>query len=136
MTERSVIMQKQLVFLILLFVGAAVSIQGCVVAAVGVGAAGTVAYVRGDLQTVESADIDAVYKAVLKAIDELELSITQKTKDAMTAKIVARDAQDKKITIKLGATVEGATKLSIRVGLFGNERKSRLIYEQIKEYLD
>jgi len=134
--ERSVIMRKQLVFLILLFVGMAVSVQGCVVAAVGVGAAGTVAYIRGDLQTVESADIDAVYKAVLKAVDELELSITQKTKDAMTAKIVARDAQDKKITIKLGATVEGATKLSIRVGLFGNERKSRLIYEQIKEYLD
>ena len=129
-------MRKQLVFLILLFVGMAVSVQGCVVAAVGVGAAGTVAYIRGDLQTVESADIDAVYKAVLKAVDELELSITQKTKDAMTAKIVARDAQDKKITIKLGATVEGATKLSIRVGLFGNERKSRLIYEQIKEYLD
>ena len=129
-------MRKQLVFLILLLVGAAVSVQGCVVAAVGVGAAGTVAYIRGDLQTVESADIDAVYKAVLKAVDELELSITQKTKDAMTAKIVARDAQDKKITIKLGATVEGATKLSIRVGLFGNERKSRLIYEQIKEYLD
>lgn len=129
-------MRKQLVFLILLFVGVAVSVQGCMIAAVGAGAAGTVAYIRGDLQTVESADIDAVYKAVLKAIDELELSITQKTKDAMTAKIVARDAQDKKITIKLGATVEGATKVSIRVGLFGNERKSRLIYEQIKEYLD
>lgn len=129
-------MRKQLVFLILLFVGAAVSVQGCVVAAVGVGAAGTVAYVKGDLQTVESADIDAVYKAVSKAIDKLELSVTQKTKDAMTAKVVARDSQYKKITIKLGATAEGATKLSIRVGLFGNKRKSRLIYEQIKEYLD
>ncbi len=127
-------MRKQLVFLILLFVGAAVSVQGC--ATIKAGAAGTVAYIRGDLQTVESADINAVYKAVLKSIDELELSITQKTKDAMSAKIVARDAQDKKITIKLGATVEGATKVSIRVGLFGNERKSRLIYEQIKEYLD
>ena len=131
-------MRKQLVFLTLLFVGAAVSIQGCglELAVVGAAAGGTVAYVKGDLQTVESADIDAVYKAALKAVDELELSITQKTKDAMSAKIVARDAQDKKITIKLGATVEGATKVSIRVGLFGNKRKSRLIYEQIKEYLD
>jgi len=131
-------MRKQLVFLILLFISAAVSVQGCglELAVVGAGAAGTVAYIKGDLQTVESADIDAVYKAVLKAVDELELSITQKMKDAMTAKVVARDSQYKKITIKLGATAEGATKLSIRVGLFGNKRKSRLIYEQIKEYLD
>jgi hypothetical protein len=129
-------MRKQLLFLILLLVSAAVSVQGCMLAVVGAGAAGTVAYVRGDLQTVESADIDAVYKAVLKAIDELELSVTQKTKDAMSAKVIARDAQDKKITIKLSATAEGTTKLSIRVGLFGSETKSRLIYDGIKKYLD
>ena len=90
---------------------------GCVVAAVGVGAAGTVAYVRGDLQAVESKKLDVVYEATLKAIDELELNVTKKTKDALSAVIVARDAQDKKITIKLSATTEETTKLSIRVGL-------------------
>jgi len=46
-------MQKKQVVIMILFVGMAVFIQGCVVAAVGAGA-GTVAYVRGDLQTVES----------------------------------------------------------------------------------
>lgn len=101
----------------------------------GLGAAGTVAYIRGDLQTVESKNIDTVYKAVLAAMDELELAVTQKSKDALSAKVAARDAQDKKIKIKLAATAEGMTKISIRVGVFGSETKSRLIYDQIKKGL-
>jgi hypothetical protein len=108
--------------------------QGCVVAAVGAGA-GTVAYVRGDLEVVEREKLDVVYKATEKAISELELAVSKKTKDAMSAEIIARDSQDKKIRIRLSATAEGTTKLSIRAGLFGDETKSMLIYEQIKKNL-
>ncbi len=127
-------MQKKQVVIMILFVGMAVFIQGCVVAAVGAGA-GTVAYVRGDLQTVESKSLDDVYEATEKAIKELGLNVTKKTKDAMSATIVARDAQDKKITIKLSASTEETTKLSIRIGVFGSETKSRRIYEEIKKNL-
>ncbi|MHC4174295.1 MAG: DUF3568 family protein [Planctomycetota bacterium] len=128
-------MQKRQVFVMVLLVGTAALIEGCVIAAVGTGAAGTVAYVRGDLEAVESKKLDVVYEATLKAVDELELNVTKKTKDALSAVIVARDAQDKKITIKLSATTEETTKLSIRIGLFGSETKSRLIYQKIHEYL-
>ncbi len=127
-------MQKKQVVITILLVGMAVFIQGCVVAAVGAGA-GTVAYVRGDLQTVESKSLDDVYEAAEKAAKELGLNVTKKTKDAMSATIVARDAQDKKITIKLSATAEETTKLSIRIGVFGSETKSRRIYEEIKKNL-
>lgn len=127
-------MQKKQVVITILLVGTAVFIQGCVVAAVGAGA-GTVAYVRGDLQTVESKSLDDVYEAAEKAIKELGLNVTKKTKDAISATIVARDAQDKKITIKLSASAEETTKLSIRIGVFGSETKSRRIYEEIKKNL-
>ncbi len=127
-------MRTKQALLILLLVGPAVLIQGCVVAALGVGA-GTVAYVRGDLEAVEAKKLDEVYEATEKAIEELELNVTKKSKDAMSATIVARDAQDKKITIKLGATTEDTTKISIRIGLFGSETKSRLILDKIKENL-
>jgi len=120
---------------VLLLSGIAVFIQGCVaVAAAGLGA-GTVAYVKGDLKALEAANLDKVYKATEKALDELEFSVTKKTKDVLSAVIVARDAANKKITIKLSAAEEDATKISIRVGTFGNETKSRMIYEQIKKYL-
>ena len=107
----------------------------CVVAAVGVGAAGTIAYMRGDLEAVESENIDTVYEAALQAAEELELRIISKTKDALSATIIARDAQDKKVQIILRTTAENTTKLSIRIGTFGSETKSRLIYQKIYDNL-
>ena len=132
--QRSIKMRKELVFLAILLVAAIVSVSGCIVAAVGAGA-GTVAYVRGDMETVESASIDSVYRAVEKAVDKLGLTGAEKTKDELTAKITARDAEDKKIIIRLTSTGRMSTKLSIRIGTFGDEIKSRRIYEEIKKYL-
>lgn len=128
-------MRAKQVVLIILSVCAAGLLQGCLVAAVGLGAAGTIAYVRGDLEAVESAKLDVVYDATLKALDKLELKVTTKSKDALSSMIVARDAQDKKITIKFKAVTEEATKLYIRVGVFGSETKSRLLYQEIHENL-
>jgi hypothetical protein len=135
--KRRIKMRKRQVFVMVLLVGTAVLIEGCTVAVVGAAAAagGTVAYVRGDLEAVELRDIGTVYRATLKAVDELELNVTRRTKDVLSAVIVAHDAQDKKITIKLSSTTEKTTKLSIRIGLFGNETKSRLIYQKIRENL-
>jgi len=128
-------MRKRQLFLAILLMGTAVFLHGCVVAAVGAGAAGTVAYIRGDLEAVESRDIDTVYAATKNALGELGLKVTQDSKDALVAKIIARDAQDKKITINLKTTAENTTKLSIRVGVFGSETKSRLIYQKIHDNL-
>ncbi len=131
-------MRKEQVFLILALAGMGVLAQGCAVAWVGAGlaaGAGIVAYSRGDLEAVESKDIDTVLEATEKAVEELELKVSKKTRDKMSAVIVARDAQDEKITIKLNATADESTKLSIRVGGFGNETKSRLIYQKIREKL-
>ena len=127
-------MRKKQVFVMVLLLWTTALVGGCWVVAVGAGA-GTVAYVRGDLEAVELRDIGTVYEATLKAVDELELNVTKRTKDVLSAVIVARDAQDKKITIKLSSTTEKTTKLSIRIGLFGNETKSRLIYQKIRENL-
>ncbi|MHC4438571.1 MAG: DUF3568 family protein [Planctomycetota bacterium] len=128
-------MRKRQVLLVVMLVGSMLLLQGCVVAAVGLGAAGTIAYVRGDLQAVESESIDEVYEATLKALEELELLPTRKTKDALGAEIVTYDAQDKKITIKLKSTADETTKLSIRIGVFGSETKSRLLYQKIRDNL-
>jgi hypothetical protein len=104
-------------------------------AVVGAGAAGTVAYIKGDLEVVEPEGIDAVYEATKEAVEELGLKVTKDSKDALGAEIVARDAEDKKVTISLKATPEGTTELSIRVGTFGSETKSRVIYQRIHDNL-
>ena len=128
-------MRKKKLILVVLLLAMVGLVEGCMLAVVGVGAAGTIAYVRGDLEAVESENLDAVYEATLKAVEEIELHVTSKKKDALSAIIVGRDAQDKKVTIKLNSTAEKTTKLSIRIGVFGSETKSRLIYQKIRDNL-
>jgi YbbR domain-containing protein len=127
-------MPKSEIILTVLCLCAAVVLPGCIAAAVGAGA-GTVAYLRGDLESVEAKDLDTVYAATKKAVEQLELNVSKDVKDALSAQIVARDARDKKVAINLKATTEGTTKISIRVGTFGSETQSMLIYDQIKKNL-
>jgi len=108
---------------------------GCTIALVGAGAAGSVAYLRGDLEAMMAQDVDTVYQASLKALEQLEITPTKKDKDALSATIIARGADDKKITIKLKRTEQDLTKLSVRIGILGNETQSQVIYEQIKKNL-
>ncbi len=105
--------------------------QGCVAAAVGLGAAGTIAYIRGDLESTEDKNIEVVYSAVLEAVEQLQLILINKSQDAHEATILARDVNDKKITIKMKSTSVQTTKLSIRVGTLGDEAMSVQIYQKI-----
>ena len=129
-------MRKQQVILAALYVATAVMVSGCVLAAVGAGAAGTVAYVKGDLEVVESKDLDTVYAATKKALADLELNAIQDNKDKMGATLVSRDSQDKKVTIKLTAVTDESTEISVRFGTFGDEAKSAMVYSKIKENLE
>jgi len=128
-------MTKKQILIIALIIPSTALVAGCIAAAVGVGAVGTVAYIRGDLEVMEAVSLDKVYNAAVKAVAELELRETGKTKDVLTATITARDAENKKVKIKLSAQEVQITKISIRIGTFGNETKSRRIYEQIKKNL-
>lgn len=124
-------MRMKQFILTMLFVSMAVFCQGCAAVAVGLGAAGTVAYIQGDLESKETKNIEVVYSAALEATEQLQLNIISKAKDSLSATIVARDAQDSKITIKMTSASEQTTKLSIRVGTFGDEAKSQQIYQKI-----
>jgi hypothetical protein len=130
-------MRTQAVLLLLLAV-LAVSGAGCLAVAAGAGAAGTVAYMAGDLETDVAEDLETLYAASRKALGDLELKVIEgkSAKDALSATLVARDADDKKVTVKLQSISDEMTELSIRVGVFGNETKSQLIYNEILDNLD
>ena len=124
-------MRKKQNVLILFLIGTAILYQGCVAAVVGIGAVGTVAYIRGDLESTEPKNIEVVYSSALQACEQLELKIVSKNRDALSATVIAYDAQDKKVQIKMTAASEFNTKLSIRVGTWGSETKSHRIYEKM-----
>lgn len=119
------------------FVGLFVCIPlaGCAVVAAGAAAAGTVAYIQGALEVDEPHPIDKVYQATKMALAELRMMVTKDQKEMNIARIEARDVEDKKAEITLSARNEGITRITIRVGLFGDEVRSRRIYMRIHQHL-
>ena len=93
-------------------------------------------YSRGKLYAVASQDLTSVYSATLKALQQLELEVTEQAKDIFIAKIVAKAADGKKITSWIEPGPGDSSELSIKTGkLVGNEDRSRVIYKQIRQNL-
>lgn len=132
-----VCMRLRLLSLVLLLAGLAFSSGGCLAVAVGAGAAGTVAYMRGDLEAEEPYSLEQTYAASREAVDELGLKVIEGDSgaDALSARVTARDSSDKKVVVRLKAITSDATKVKVRVGTFGDEAKTRRIYNAIRERL-
>lgn len=92
-------------------------------------------YSWGTLKATENKPIAVVNAAVLKAMDELGLTVTMKTADSLSARIIARDSQDQKIAVELTSLAENSTSIVISAGTIGSEEKSKIVYKQIQANL-
>lgn len=120
--------------LALALLGAA--LPGCAALVVGAAAGvGTVAYVNGELDTYVEATLDESWAATQEAVEDLEFTVTESSKDALTAEQVSRTARDHKIRIQLDRETDSTTRIRIRVDVFGNENLSRTILDKIKSHL-
>lgn len=117
-------MQKRQVYFIFLLAASLLLGQGCKTTVIGPEGQTVATYRLGKLSAEEPKDINAVYEATIKALTELELSIIQKMKDELTAKVIARDSQDTQITVSLLAITKDSTKVTIRAGSYA--RASRI----------
>jgi hypothetical protein len=108
--------------------------SGCILAAAGA-AAGTVAYVRGQLAASLGNDYEGVVRAANRAIEQLKFAKISEKTDALTASLTARTAQDKKIEIVVTKVGAALSKVEIRVGVFGDEAVAMAILDKIKANL-
>ena len=92
-------------------------------------------YSRGKLYAVSGQDLNSVYVAAEAALRQLEIEVTETSKDVFYAKIVGRVADGKTVTIRLEPGADNVTELRIKAGTFGNEERSRVIYEKIQQNL-
>jgi len=112
--------------------------SGCFLVAVGAAGAagaGTVAYVRGELDATLGSSFPAVAYATEKAVSQLQFAPGRETKDALTLEIATRTADDKKLDVIVTSEASNLTTVRIRIGLFGNEGESRAILDKIQSNL-
>ena len=94
-------------------------------------------YSRGTLYAVASRDLNSVYDATVAALKELEIEIIETPKDVFYAKVVGKIADGKTVTIRIEPGSDNITNISIKTGKFlsGNQERSRVIYDKIKQNL-
>ena len=110
--------------------------SGCVALAVGAasGVAGAI-YVMGKLQEELNHPIAAVHEATLQGLRDLDLPISENKADKLSAHVESKLTDGTHVWIDLDSIADSRTKLTIRVGVVGDESRSRKILAAIKARL-
>lgn len=118
--------------------GLMLQMTGCALLLVGGAAAGAAAgimYHEGELR----ADIDApppsVIKATERAFRDLIWTKESATSSATDGLATARTATGKEVVVTVGLKSENVSQIGIRIGAFGDENLSRLLYDKIQFFL-
>ena len=92
-------------------------------------------YASGNLSATLNADVEKSYDASLKALEQLQLTPTEKAKDSLGGRLIAKTSADKKVKVALTRVTDTTTSLTISVGTMGDKNMSTTIYAQISENL-
>lgn len=110
--------------------------SGCLALAVGAagGAAGAI-YVMGKLKDEVNYPVPVVHEATVAAMDDLGLKFSEDKADKLTAHMESSFSDGTHIWIDLESLSDSRCQITIRVGLTGDEVRSRKIYDTIKRHL-
>ncbi len=129
-------MKRKIIFLLFLLTGvlagcnAAVSMNGKVM---GV-SSGQFIYQDGNLISNYKANIDPVWTACEKTVQELQGKDIRRERKISTGRITAV-IQDEKVSISIEYIDKDSTSVAVFVGVAGNNMASRLIHEKIADKL-
>jgi uncharacterized lipoprotein len=108
--------------------------SGCVPAALVAGAAVGIAgykYFEGALTVVYNAPFENTWNASLEALEGMELKIEDKDHGLSSGKIKARQPDDTVISVGMKYISSEQTEVTIKIGLFGDEKESNNIKDKI-----
>ncbi len=106
-----------------------------VVLVVWVAGCQTARQVTGTQFTHFSAEPDRVVDAAKSAMEELDLQMITSTSSKLDGQIEAKTAQGKSVSVTVNREAEGVSKVSIKVGVLGDETISHAILEKTRARL-
>jgi hypothetical protein len=89
----------------------------------------------GTLETVIEALPPDVMRAAGQAMEDLQLTVVSSKTSGLDGSLIARTAQDKKVSIHVEKLSDTASQLRIRVGAFGDQDLALTILNKLKAKL-
>jgi len=125
--------QRAMLLLCCLMMG----VSGCAaVIAAGVGAGvgfGTYKYLEGNLQRDYIGPPDKLWQATLTAMVDLQVASEVQERDYFGGLVKGIMHDGTKITIKMKRLTDNSTEVGVRVGVFGDMKRSEVIHNKIAE---
>jgi hypothetical protein len=112
-----------------------VQASGCLLLVGAGGGAGGAVYVMGKLKEEINAPVAKVHEAARAAIKDLGIPLIQDKEDTLTTHLESEFSDGKRVWIDVEKTSDTVSTLTIRVGLLGDEVKSREILAKVKQHL-
>jgi hypothetical protein len=109
--------------------------SGCGSGIQGAGSDAEAKYGWGTLEATLQYPLGSVYEAAQTATSDLDLEVLLSERDDLAGEILARDAQEETVTIRLEALPRARTKMVIRVDVLGDKNKSNVIFNEIVKNL-
>jgi len=122
-------MKARIVLLIVLGLAGGLLVPGCLTYKNPT--TGTKAYTYHTLRAEVDAPMPVVYAAALQAADSLDLTVGRADQGAFGAVIRAVDVLDNVVDIRLKVLSPERTGLAIDIGVFGDRRKSIMVFDRI-----
>ena len=108
---------------------------GCLLfAAAGAGAG--VAYVRGDTTVTVPARPEAIAAASEAAAKEMRFTVTSNNSSRFDARVVSRTASDTPVVVDVKSDGPDASRVTIRVGRFGDDAVQNAMLDKIRRNLE
>jgi hypothetical protein len=136
--NRDIRLTKNLGLVLLCVVWTMSIMSGCAVLLLGAGAGAGVAgatYVMGKLEDEVNVPVPKAHRATVAALKSLALPIDKERGDKLAAEVESETADQKKIWISITSLTSSRSKVVIRVGLMGDELRSRQILQAIHSRL-
>lgn len=128
--------QSQPLSFVVLSIFSLMTMSGCIPLLIGaVAGAGGFSYVKGALVKNVDHTVSKVHKAGLAALKKLDLFVTADELNRRSAFIRAEYENGQKIQIFINALTERSSKITIRIGTFGNQEQSQMILNAIEKKL-
>jgi len=110
--------------------------SGCLALAVGAagGAAGAV-YVMGKLKDELNYPVSVVHDASVAAMNDLGLKLSEDKSDKLSAHMESAFSDGAHVWIDVESRADSRCRLTIRVGLTGDEARARKIHKTIMQHL-
>ena len=117
---------------------AVIGASGCwflVGAGVGAGALAGYSYVKGEGSKMYAGDARKCAEATGSALKKMNIVVVNSSCDKLAGEINARLRDDTAVAVYLKAEREDVTKVTIRVGTFGDKTRTEMIFKAIDEEL-